>query len=189
MLFHPTELGGVVLVELEPHVDDRGMFARTYCEAEFAAEGLPTDFPQCNLSTNDRLGTLRGLHFNLEPHGESKLVRCVRGAIHDVVVDLRQGSPTRFRHLGIQLTADNRLALFVPAGFAHGFLTLRRDTDVYYHMGSRYVPSAARGLRWNDSTLGIDWPTTPAVVSATDASYPDLDPATFSLAAPTGQTG
>lgn len=181
MEFHPTALDGLVVIDLEPHVDDRGAFARTFCEAEFAAAGLPTWFPQCNLSVNDAAGTLRGLHFNAEPFGESKLVRCVRGAIHDVVVDLRPGSPTRFEHVGIDLTAVNRRALFVPEGCAHGFVTLEDDTDVYYHMGAGYVPGAARGLRWDDPALGIQWPVEPTVMSAADAGYPDLDPATFTL--------
>jgi dTDP-4-dehydrorhamnose 3,5-epimerase len=176
MHFVPTDIDGVVVVELEPHVDDRGLFARTYCEDEFGAAGLPTRFPQCNLSVNDRAGTLRGMHFNVAPYGESKLVRCVRGAIHDVVVDLRPGSPTRLEHVAIELSADNQLALFVPEGCAHGFLTLADRTDVYYHMGSAYVPSAARGMRWNDPLLSIDWPIEPTAMSAADAAYPDLDP-------------
>ncbi len=182
MLFRPTPLAGVVVVELEQHRDERGAFARTFCADEFAASGLPVDFPQCNLSMNDRAGTLRGMHFNVEPHGEAKLVRCVRGALYDVVVDLRSGSATRFEHVAVELTANNRLALFVPAGFAHGFVTLEDATDVYYHMGSSYVPSAARGLRWNDPALAIEWPIEPTVMSAADEGYPDLDPASFDLA-------
>ena len=182
MRFVRTDIDGVVIVELDAHVDDRGAFARTFCADEFAAAALPTQFPQCNLSINDRAGTLRGMHFNAEPHGESKLVRCVRGAIHDVVVDLRDGSPSRFHHVAVDLTADNRRALFVPAGFAHGFLTLEDRTDVYYHMGSAHVPHAARGLRWNDPVLGIDWPMSPTTMSLADSQHPDLDPATFDLA-------
>lgn len=181
MQFRTTRLHGVVLVELEAHVDDRGSFARTYCDEEFARAGLPTSYPQCNLSVNDRTGTLRGMHFNVEPHGESKLVRCVRGAIHDVVVDLRTGSPTRFEHFGIDLTADNRRALYIPAGFAHGFLTLADTTDVYYHMGASYTPDAARGVRWDDPTLAIEWPFDPVVMSDADANLADLDPMTFDL--------
>jgi dTDP-4-dehydrorhamnose 3,5-epimerase len=180
--FLPTLIDGCVVVDLEPKVDDRGAFARTFCVDEFAEAGLPTDFPQCNLSINDRAGTLRGLHFNVDPYGESKLVRCVRGAVHDVVVDLRPGSSTRFQHVAVLLSAENRRALYIPAGIAHGFLTLTDATDVYYHMGSRYAPGAARGLRWNDPGLGIAWPLTPRVMSSTDAGYPDLDRATFDLA-------
>jgi dTDP-4-dehydrorhamnose 3,5-epimerase len=182
MLFRQTALSGVKVVELEPHEDDRGSFARTFCVDEFAAARLPISFPQCNISINDHAGTLRGLHFNVEQYGEAKLVRCVRGAIHDVVVDLRGDSPTRFQHLGIDLTAQNRLALFVPPGVAHGFLTLEDATDVYYHMGSRYEPRAARGLRWDDPSLGIEWPRQPARMSETDAAYPDVDPSSFDLA-------
>jgi dTDP-4-dehydrorhamnose 3,5-epimerase len=182
MKFRGTSIEGVVVIDLEAHADDRGAFARTFCEDEFAAHGLPTHYPQCNLSVNDRAGTMRGMHFNVDPHGESKVVRCVRGAIHDVVVDLRHGSPTRFEHVAVDLTADNRRALFVPAGFAHGFLTLTDDTDVYYHMGACYVPSAARGLRWDDPTLAIEWPMAPTTMSPADAGYADLDPATFDLA-------
>ena len=181
MQFRPSPLEGVRVVEPELHTDARGAFARTFCTEEFGRHSLTTTFPQCNLSVNDRAGTLRGMHFNVEAHGESKLVRCVRGAIHDVVVDLRAGSPTRFQHFGIDLTSDNRLALFVPEGFAHGFITLDDATDVYYHMGAMYVPSAARGLRWDDPFLAIEWPMPPVIMSDTDASYPDLDPVTFDL--------
>ena len=179
--FRPTPIDGVIIVELELHPDDRGAFARTFCVDEFAAAGLPTSFPQCNISVNDRAGTLRGMHFNAEPHGEAKLVRCVRGGMYDVVVDLRPESQTVFEHFGIDLTAENRLALFIPPGFAHGFITLEDATDVYYHMGSRYEPNAARGMRWNDPALGIEWPRRPAVMSERDASFPDLDPERFDL--------
>ena len=179
--FEQTALDGVVLIELEPHVDDRGAFARAFCEEEFADAGLPVHFPQCNLSINHEAGTLRGLHFNAPPHGESKLVRCVRGAIYDVVVDLRAGSTTRFEHFAVELSADNRLALYVPPDFAHGFVTLADATDVYYHMGSSYVPAAARGLRWDDPHLGIEWPVEPTVMSTADAELPLLDPDHFDL--------
>ncbi len=179
MRFIETALAGAFVIELELREDDRGGFARTFCVDEFGGAGLPTDFPQCNLSVNDRAGTLRGMHFNVEPYGESKLVRCVRGAIHDVIVDLRSDSATRFRHVGVELTADNRRALFVPAGFAHGFITLVDVTDVYYHMGASYRPGAARGIRWDDPTLGIEWPIAPTLMSDADANYRDLDPAGF----------
>jgi dTDP-4-dehydrorhamnose 3,5-epimerase len=182
MRFRALPIPGPVVVELEPHVDDRGAFARTFCVDEFAAAGLPIDFPQCNLSINHRAGTMRGMHYNAEPWGESKVVRCVRGAIHDVVVDLRDGSPTRFEHVAIELSAENRLALFVPADFAHGFLTLADDTDVTYHMGARYVPAAARGMRWDDPALGIEWPGVPEVISPADASYERVDRRRFDLA-------
>jgi dTDP-4-dehydrorhamnose 3,5-epimerase len=167
-------LEGVFLVDIEPHVDERGAFSRTYCEREFAAAGLPTWYPQCNLSSNHRAFTLRGMHYNAAPFGESKLVRCVRGAIYDVVVDLRRGSLTRMKSFGVELSADNGKALYIPAGFAHGFLTLVDSTDVYYHMGDFYRPDAARGFRWDDPTVAIEWPTAPVVVSEVDSSYPDL---------------
>jgi dTDP-4-dehydrorhamnose 3,5-epimerase len=184
MEFSSTTIEGVIVIDLELRTDDRGAFARTFCSEEFAAQGLPTWFPQCNVSVNDRAGTLRGMHFNLGPHGESKIVRCVRGAIHDVVVDLRPDSPTRFEHFAIDLTADNRRAVFVPADFAHGFITLEDKTDVYYQMGASYVPSAARGLRWDDPALAIVWPMVPVVMSQSDADYLDLDMATFDLRSP-----
>jgi dTDP-4-dehydrorhamnose 3,5-epimerase len=181
MRFSSTPLGGVVVVDLDRHADDRGGFARSFCEVEFAAHGLPTHFPQCNLSFNRAAGTLRGMHFNIEPHGEAKLVRCVRGSIHDVVVDLRDGSDTRFNWFGVDLTAANGRALFVPAGFAHGFVTLADDTDVHYHMSEIYRPDAARGLRWDDPAFAIEWPVEPTLMSDADASYPDIDLDTFDL--------
>ena len=182
MRFRELAIDGPLLIELDLHTDDRGAFARTFCVDEFASAGLPTAFPQCNLSINDARGTLRGMHFNASPHCEAKVVRCVRGAIFDVVVDLRHGSPTQFRHVSAELTATNRLSLYIPAGFAHGFVTLEDATDVHYHMGARYVPDAARGLRWNDPTLGITWPIAPTIMSRVDAAYGDVNPATFDLA-------
>lgn len=176
MRIEPAALGGVVLVVPEPHVDERGSFTRTFCEREFEAAGLPVRFPQCNLSRNRCAGTVRGMHHNAPPHGEAKLVRCVSGAIHDVVVDLRDGSPTRLGWIGIELSASNGLALFVPPGFAHGFVTLEDDSDVYYHMGAFHRPDAARGFRWDDPAVGIEWPVTPRVVSAADTAWPPLDP-------------
>lgn len=183
MRFEESPLADAVVVELDPHVDERGAFARTFCVDEFSNAGLPTDFPQCNLSVNHRAGTLRGMHFNALAFAESKLVRCVRGAVHDVIVDLRPGSPTHFEWFGIDLTADNRRALFVPEGFAHGFVTLEDESDVYYHMGDRYRPGAARGFRWDDPTFDIAWPVEPAVMSEADAAYPDIDPVTFDASA------
>lgn len=184
MRFVATAIPGPVVIELEPHVDDRGAFARTFCVDELAAAGLPVEWPQCNLSINDRAGTMRGMHYNAAPHGEAKIVRCVRGAIHDVVVDLRPGSPTRFGHVAVELTADNRRALYVPADFAHGFLTLADRTDVHYHMSASYVPAAARGFRWDDPAFDLDWPAPPTVISAADATHPDVDLETFDLGAP-----
>jgi len=181
MRFEATPLDGARVIELDRHADERGWFARTFCEDELAAHGLPTRFPQCNLSSNRRAGTLRGMHVNVAGHWESKLVRCVRGAVHDVIVDLRPGSSTRHRWYGTELSAENGRALFVPEGFAHGFLTLVDDCDVHYHMGASYVPDAGRGFRWDDPTFGIEWPAPPVLLSERDATYPDFDPATFGL--------
>jgi dTDP-4-dehydrorhamnose 3,5-epimerase len=174
MRFEPTPVDGAWVIELEPHDDDRGSFARTYCDDEFAAHRLPTHFPQCNLSRNTRAGTMRGMHYNVAARAEAKLVRCVRGAVHDVIVDLRRGSPTRGRWFGVELTADDGRALFVPKGFAHGFLTLADQTDVYYHMSEMFSPDAARGFRWDDPAFGIHWPAPPSVISERDATYPDV---------------
>lgn len=175
MRFTPTSIAEAWLIDVERHGDERGSFARAFCEDEFSAHGLPTAFPQCNLSSNTSRHTLRGMHYNAAPFAESKLVRCVRGAIFDAIVDLRRSSPTRLQWFAAELSADNGRALFVPEGCAHGFLTLDDNSDVYYHMGQRYVADAARGFRWDDPLIGIDWPAPPAVISDRDASYPDLD--------------
>lgn len=174
MNFVALPLKGAVLVEIEPRVDERGLFARTYCEHEFAAHGLPSSFVQCNTSFNASRGILRGLHFQAEPRPEAKLVRCTRGAIFDVVVDLRPGSSTYRKWYGAELTADNRKALFIPAGFAHGFQTLEDNCEVFYQMTEFYDAGLARGVRWNDPSLGINWPILPPITSDRDARYPDL---------------
>lgn len=178
MRFAETALHGAYVIELEPNVDERGFFARTFCEREFAEHGLPTRFPQCNLSRNRRRGTLRGMHFEAPPTQESKLVRCSTGAVYDVIVDLRPASATRLGWFGVELTAESGRALFIPAGFAHGFLTLADDTDVFYHMGDSYRPGSARGFRWNDPRFGIRWPAAPVTMSERDAAYPDYRDAT-----------
>jgi dTDP-4-dehydrorhamnose 3,5-epimerase len=177
--FRETPLAGAFVIELQPHPDDRGLFARTYCEAEFAARGLPTTWPQNNLSRSTHARTLRGMHYNAAPHREAKVVRCVRGALWDAIIDLRVGSPTRLRWFGVELSADNGTALFVPEGFAHGFVTLTAGCDVLYQMGGHYHAEAARGLRWDDPRVGISWPVTPAVMSDRDRDCPDFDPAAF----------
>ena len=169
----PTDLDGVVVVELERHDDDRGSFARTLYVEEFAANKLPTGFPQCNLATNRLRGTLRGMHYEPLPSEESKLVRCTVGSLFDVVVDLRPGSPTRHRWIGVELSRANGRALFVPAGCGHGYLTLEDDTDVWYHMGAAYRPGAGQGFRWDDPAFDVRWPFPPIVVAARDAGYPD----------------
>jgi dTDP-4-dehydrorhamnose 3,5-epimerase len=177
MRFERTLLAGVVVIELDRHVDERGFFARTWCAAEFAAAGLPPCFVQSSVSWNEHPHTLRGMHWQADPHGEGKLVRCTRGAIFDVVVDLRPESTTYLRHVGVPLDQDNRRSLFIPPGYAHGFLTLVAETEVLYQMDTPYVPDAARGARWDDPAFGIEWPVTPGVISRRDRSYPDLLPA------------
>lgn len=174
MIFRETPLAGAFVIELEPHRDERGWFARSFCERELAEHGLPTRFPQSNLSFNRHAGTLRGMHYNRAPFAESKLVRPASGAIFDVIVDLRQGSPTRFRSFGVELTAAQGSALFVPAGFAHGFVTLLDDTAVHYQMGEFFNADAARGFRWNDPKFSLAWPREPSVIAARDAGYPDF---------------
>ena len=179
MLFTETRLPGAYVIDLEARTDDRGFFARTFCEREFTEHGLPTRFPQCNLSRNKRSGTLRGMHFQAAPFGEAKLVRCAAGTIYDVIVDLRRGSPTYFEWVGFELSGRSGRALFIPEGLAHGFITLEEDTDVFYHMGEFHRPEAARGIRWSDPGLKIRWPTVPTLISERDATYPDFDPEAF----------
>jgi dTDP-4-dehydrorhamnose 3,5-epimerase len=174
-----TELPGAFVVELEPLRDERGWFARTYDAEAFAALGLDARVSQCNTSFNERAGTLRGLHYQAEPHGEGKLVRCTRGAVFDVFVDLRPDSPTFCRWQGFELRADGVVSLFIPAGFAHGFQTLEDGSEVHYQMGAPYVPGTGRGVRWDDPAFGIEWPEPPPggrVISERDATYPDFEP-------------
>jgi dTDP-4-dehydrorhamnose 3,5-epimerase len=176
MRFVATPLAGAVVVELEPARDERGFFARVFDRDSFRAAGLPGEFIQSSISYNLRRGTLRGMHFQAPPHEEPKLVRCSRGAIHDVIVDLRRDSPTHCRWFAVELSADNRRALYVPPGFAHGFQTLADDTEIFYAMAVAYVPGASRGVRWNDPAFGISWPITPPTMSERDAGYPDYRP-------------
>ncbi len=163
------------LIELERRVDDRGFFARSFCEDELATAGLHVHYPQGNVSWNAKRHTLRGMHYQAAPHGEVKIVSCTAGAIYDVVVDLRVDSPTRFQWLGVELTPEARNQLYIPAGFAHGFLTLADATEVHYRMGTSYVADLARGFRHDDPLIGIAWPAPPAVISSRDATYADLD--------------
>jgi dTDP-4-dehydrorhamnose 3,5-epimerase len=174
MRFTATRLAGLVIVDIAPLPDDRGHFARTFCAEEFAAAGLPTAFPQSNLSFNAVRGTLRGLHWQANPCPEGKLVRCTRGAILDVAVDLRACSPTYRAWFAAELTADNARALYVPPGFAHGFQTLADASEVFYQMTERYRPDASRGARWNDPAFDIDWPIADPILSPRDAAYPDF---------------
>ena len=175
MRFVPQRLSGVFVIELERRSDERGFFARSFCEQELAAAGLHARYPQGNVSFNTRRHTLRGMHYQAAPHGEVKIVRCIAGAMWDVVVDLRADSPTRLQWLAVELTPATG-QLYIPAGFAHGFLTLADATEVSYLMGTSYVPELARGFRWNDPRIGITWPAPPAVISERDATYPDIDP-------------
>ena len=173
-----TEVGipGAWLIELEPIADDRGWFARMYCAEEFAAHGLDPAVAQCNASFSVSAGTLRGMHYQAEPHGEAKLVRCVGGAIFDALVDLRPDSPAYCRWTGHELSAANGRMLYAPVGTAHGFVTLADDTEVLYQMSRRYVPDAARGVRFDDPAFGIEWPVAPSVISERDRGYPDFRP-------------
>ncbi len=175
MNFERTPLSGAVVIEPERMADSRGFFARTFCAREFAEHGLTTQFVQSSVSFNARAATLRGMHFQVAPHLEAKLVRCTAGAIWDAIVDLRAGSPTRLKWFATELSAENRRALYIPEGFAHGFITLQPNSEVFYEMNQFFAPQAARGLRWNDPALGIAWPKHPEVIAERDANYPDLD--------------
>jgi dTDP-4-dehydrorhamnose 3,5-epimerase len=172
MIISKTAIEGPAVIDLDLRSDDRGFFARTFCIEEFGAAGLQTVVEQCNLSGNYRAGTLRGMHFQIAPHPEAKLVRCIRGAIVDIIVDMRPESPTRLQHVAVELTADNRRAFYVPPYFAHAYQTLTDDTEVMYQVSGSYEPSAERGLRHDDPVLGIQWPLPVSVISAKDASWP-----------------
>ncbi|MEU9794611.1 dTDP-4-dehydrorhamnose 3,5-epimerase [Streptomyces sparsogenes] len=174
MLIHETPLAGAALVELEKREDHRGFFSRSFCREEFERAGLEPTVAQCNLSFNHRKGTLRGFHYQLTPNAEAKTIRCVRGAVYDVIVDLRTDSPTFLRHFGTELTADNRLALHVPRNFAHAYLTLTDDAETLYQVSTAYTPGAERGLRWNDPALAVEWPVTVEQVSDKDGNWPLL---------------
>jgi dTDP-4-dehydrorhamnose 3,5-epimerase len=174
MIFTETPIAGAYVIEVERMEDDRGFFARTWCQREFEKHGLDSRLVQCNLSFNRSKGTLRGMHYQAPPHAEAKLVRCTAGAFYDVIVDLRPGSKSFRQWFGIELTADNRRALFIPEGLAHGFLTLADQTEVFYQMSEFYTPEGARGVRWDDPVFGIRWPAAVAVISPRDAAYPDF---------------
>jgi len=175
MKFEALELSDAFLIELEPHVDNRGLFARTWCAEEFAGAGLPAEIVQTNLSLTLLRGAIRGLHYQRPPSREGKVVRCLKGGIFDVIVDIRPDSQTFLRHLGAELTPFNRSALYIPPGFAHGFQTLEPETEVWYQMTDRYQPGLSGGLRWDDPALGIEWPLKPTSMNERDATYPDLD--------------
>jgi dTDP-4-dehydrorhamnose 3,5-epimerase len=175
MVFKETKLRGVYIIDVEPIDDERGHFARTYCEREFKKRGLTPCAAQCNTSFNRKRGTLRGIHFQAEPHSEAKLVTCLTGAIYDVIIDLRPQSPTFREWLGLELSARRpRSALYIPKNFAHGFQTLADDTEVLYQMSEFYQPESARGVRWNDPAFNINWPEAQRIISDKDLSYPDF---------------
>lgn len=176
MLFSETPLRGAHVIELEKRGDERGFFARLFCQEEFASHGLATRIVQANNSASAHRGTLRGFHYQLAPKAEAKLVRCIRGALHDVIIDLRRDSPTFGRHFGAELTSENRRMLYVPKGFAHAFLTLEDATEVIYLVDEFYSPDRERGIRWNDPKFGIQWPIEPVVISEKDRSYPNFEP-------------
>ena len=174
MIIEPTPIAGAYTIGIEPIADARGFFARTWCRREIEQLGLCADIAQCSISVNLRKGTLRGMHLQGPPHEETKIVRCVKGAIFDVVLDLRRDSPTFLRWHGVELSSANRLALYIPAGCAHGFQTLEDDCEVAYQISEFYHPECSRPVRWNDRAFGIEWPLPVTVMSAADQTYPDF---------------
>jgi dTDP-4-dehydrorhamnose 3,5-epimerase len=177
MLFTETPLTGAFLVDLEKRGDERGFFARAFCEREFADHGLPARFVQVNNSLSAQRGTLRGMHYQLAPKAETKLVRCIRGSLHDMILDLRPDSPTFGQSFGAELSAENRRMMVVPKGFAHGFITLEDATEAFYFVDEFYAPELERGVRWDDPRFSIPWPLEPVVLSDKDRAHRDFDPA------------
>jgi dTDP-4-dehydrorhamnose 3,5-epimerase len=188
MKFHKAPLDGAYLIELEKRGDGRGFFARFFCENEFGAAGLETRFVQINNSLTAAKGTLRGLHYQLPPAAEVKVVRAIRGALWDVIVDLRAGSPTHRKWFGTELNENNRLMMYVPRGFGHGFVTLSDNVEALYLDSAFYSPEAERGLRWNDAAIGIEWPVPPQEMSDKDRNWPDLNPKFHGVEAMRGLT-
>lgn len=174
MIFTPTKLAGVFIIDLKKLEDDRGFFARTFCVNEFAENGLDTNILQCNISFNKHKGTVRGMHFQTKPFEEARLVRVIKGSIHDVVIDLRPGSKTFKQQFSIVLTDDNYLQLYIPKGFAHGFQTLEDNTEVFYQMSEVYSPNNVSGVRFNDPQFKVSWPIKVTEISDKDLSYPDF---------------
>jgi dTDP-4-dehydrorhamnose 3,5-epimerase len=175
MIFRPTPLAGAMLIDLEQRGDERGFFARVFCEKEFAAHGLPERFVQVNSSLSRATGTLRGMHYQLPPAAEVKVVRCIRGSLFDVIVDIRPDSPTFKRFFGAVLSAENRQMIVVPQGFAHGFITLEDNSEAFYFVSSAYSPENERGIRFDDPAISIEWPIHPVDVSTKDKSWPNFD--------------
>ena len=174
LIFTETKLQGAFVIEPEKLRDGRGFFARTFCRREFEEHGLDPNVVQCDVSFNRRVGTLRGMHYQVAPFAEAKLVRCTAGAIYDVVIDLRPASLSFKRYAAFELTAENGTALYIPEGFAHGFQTLKDDTEVFYQMSQVYAPECARGVRWNDPAFGIEWPPADRIMVERDERYPDF---------------
>lgn len=175
MIFTETKLKGAFIIDLENREDDRGFFARSFCAKEFEDHGLKPTVAQCNLSFNHKKGTLRGMHYQVPPAAETKLIRCTQGAIYDVIIDMRPDSPTYLAHIGVELTAENRRALYVPELFAHGYQALTDGAEVGYQVGEFYTPGYERGLRYNDPILAIEWPTEVTVISEKDAAWALLE--------------
>jgi len=175
MTFHETKLRDVFEIHIEPKIDERGFFARSWCQKEFQGHNLNPKLVQCNVSFNSRKGTLRGIHYQEARHAEAKLVRCTRGAIYDVVVDLRPASPTYKDWIGVVLTAEERNMVYIPEGCGHGFLTLEDETEVCYQMSEFYSPESARGVRWDDPAFRIIWPAAVEVISERDRTYADFE--------------
>jgi dTDP-4-dehydrorhamnose 3,5-epimerase len=179
LTFFETIRKGAVVIEPEKREDSRGFFARTFCQREFSEHSLDTKIAQCNVSFNAKKGTLRGMHYQIAPFAETKLVRCTAGAIFDVIIDLRPDSATFKNSFGIELSAKNHKALYVPRQFAHGFLTLENNTEVFYQMSQFYSPDHARGVRWNDPAFDIKWPLAPRTIAERDQTYPDFKATEF----------
>jgi dTDP-4-dehydrorhamnose 3,5-epimerase len=177
MKFHPTPLSGAYTIELEKRGDDRGFFARFFCQREFQDAGISCSVVQINNSLSAKAGTLRGMHYQLPPAAEIKIVRCIRGALYDIIIDLRPDSPTFSRWFGVELSEENRLMLFVPQGFAHGFMTLVDNTEAFYLVSAFYEPAQERGLRFDDPHFALKWPRTPVDISDKDRVWPSFDPA------------
>ena len=177
MLFKQTQLKGAFIIEPELRQDERGFFTRTFCQKEFINYRINFEVVQCNLSYNKRKGTLRGMHYQAAPFQEAKQVMCTQGAIYDVIIDIRPGSPTYKQWIGVELTEENHRILHIPKGFAHGFLTLTPDTEIFYFVDAPYAQDLERGLRWDDPKIGIAWPAQPKVISQRDSGHPDFDPA------------
>jgi dTDP-4-dehydrorhamnose 3,5-epimerase len=175
MVFKETRLKGAFIIELEKIADSRGFFSRVWCQKEFEVNGLNPNVVQCNLSFNTSKGTLRGMHYQIAPHEEAKIVRCIRGKVYDVIIDLRPKSPTYLRWIGVELSSENRKMLYVPESFAHGYLTLTDNTELFYQVSHFYSPEYESGIRWNDRTFNIKWPQTDGIIiTDKDKSWPDF---------------